>query len=199
MTDSRPPDIAAGINPSPLSPDLTVRPLTAADRPWVLPFIRDRWGAEAVVAHDTVYHPADLSGFVALRASEPLGLVTYQIEAMACEIVTIDSLLPSHGIGSTLVDRVREIAVQTGCHRLWLITTNDNLTALRFYQNRGFALAAVHRGAVDRARRLKPEIPRVGDNGIPLRDEIELEIILAANPSDRTPWTYPATHGQAKR
>jgi GNAT superfamily N-acetyltransferase len=199
VTDSRSCDIAAGIDSSPLSPDLTVRPLTPADRPWVLPFIRDRWGAETVVCHDTVYHPADLPGFVVLRASEPLGLVTYQIEATACEIVTIDSLLPGQGIGSTLIAHVLTISAQSGCTRLWLITTNDNLTALRFYQNRGFALAAVHRGAVDRARRLKPEIPRVGDNGIPLHDEIELELNLAANPSDRIPWTYPAIHGQAER
>jgi hypothetical protein len=69
-----------------------------------------------------------------------------------------------------------EAAGRQGCARLWVITTNDNVDALRFYQRRGFCLAAVHRGAVDRSRAsLKPEIPAVGAYGIPLRDEIELE------------------------
>jgi hypothetical protein len=63
--------------------------------------------------------------------------------------------------------------------RAWLVTTNDNMRALRFYQRLGWELVAVHRGAVDRAREtLKPEIPRVGNDGIPLRDEIELEYRL---------------------
>jgi hypothetical protein len=61
---------------------------------------------------------------------------------------------------------------------LWLITNNDNLPALGFFQKRGLSLVAVYRNAVDVARRLKPEIPLVGKNGIPLRDEIELEMVL---------------------
>jgi hypothetical protein len=61
---------------------------------------------------------------------------------------------------------------------VWLVTTNDNLDALRFYQRRGLRLVAVHAGAVDEARRLKPEIARVGEYGIPIRDEIELELVF---------------------
>ena len=73
----------------------------------------------------------------------------------------------------------RRVAAEAGCTKLWLITTNDNVDALRFYQRRGFRLAALHRGSVDDSRaRLKAEIPEVGDHGIPLRDEIELELEL---------------------
>ena len=61
------------------------------------------------------------------------------------------------------------------CTRLWLITTNDNLRALRFYQRRGFRLAALHRDALETSRRLKPSISEIGFHGIPLRDELELE------------------------
>lgn len=39
----------------------------------------------------------------------------------------------------------------------------------------GFGLVAVHEGAVDRSRRVKPEIPLVSDNGTPIRDELEYE------------------------
>ncbi len=52
------------------------------------------------------------------------------------------------------------------------------MNALRFYQKRGFVLVAIHRDALDISRKLKPEIPLIGNDGIPLRDEIELEMIL---------------------
>ena len=74
-----------------------------------------------------------------------------------------------------MIEAVRLLARRQGCTRLWVITTNDNVDALRFYQRRGFRLVRVHRGAVDRSRAsLKPEIPPVGAYGIPLRDEIDL-------------------------
>ena len=80
------------------------------------------------------------------------------------------------GVGSALVGEVERIAHAAGCGRLWLITTNDNVDALRFYQPRGFRLVALHAGTVDDSRAgLKPEIPKVGEHGIPLRDELELE------------------------
>lgn len=59
------------------------------------------------------------------------------------------------------------------------LSPDDNLNALRFYQKRGFVLVAIYRNALDIARKLKPEIPLIGNDGIPLRDEIELEMILA--------------------
>ncbi len=107
-----------------------------------------------------------------------MGLVTYRIEGQACEVVTLDSLEANIGIGTALVEAVREAATQAGCTRLWLITTNDNMDALRFYQKRGLRLVAVHRDAVTEARRSKPQIPWIGNDGIPLRDEIELELML---------------------
>ena len=58
---------------------------------------------------------------------------------------------------------------------MWLLTTNDNLDALRLYQRHGFRLVQVHPGAVDLARQAKPSIPEVGAYGIPLRDELILE------------------------
>jgi hypothetical protein len=58
---------------------------------------------------------------------------------------------------------------------VWLVTTNDNTAAIRFYQRRGWDLVALHRDALDRSRELKPAIPRTGDDGIALRHELELE------------------------
>ena len=159
-------------------PDITIQPLNIADREWVSQFMLEHWGSNKVVSRGVVYYPQDLPGFVALHESEKVGLVTYNITGASCEIVTIDSIRPSSGVGSALIEAVRDIAINSGCKRLWLITTNDNMNALRFYQKRGFVLVAVHRNALEVSRRLKPEISLIGNDGIPLRDEIELEMIL---------------------
>lgn len=157
---------------------INIQALTADQQPHVRELVRERWGAETVVAHETIYQPHTLPGFVAVEGTSWLGLLTYQIVGAACEIVTLESLIEGRGVGSALIAAVQAAAVRARCRRLWLITTNDNLNALRFYQKRGFVLVGVHREAVMRARRLKPEIPLIGDHGIPIRDELELEMLL---------------------
>ena len=122
--------------------------------------------------------PAALPGFVAVGEGGPVGLLTYSIQGERCEIVTLNSFIEGRGVGTRLVESAKGVASESGCTKLWLITTNDNLEALRFYQKRGFVLVAVHRNALDLSRRLKPEIPALGRHAIPLRDEIELEIGL---------------------
>jgi ribosomal protein S18 acetylase RimI-like enzyme len=107
-----------------------------------------------------------------------VGLLTYNIDGTDCEIVTLDSWGQSKGVGTELLEAVKQSARQEGCKRLWLITTNDNIHALRFYQKRGFVFAAIHVNAVEGSRKIKPEIPLSGDNGIPIRDEIKLEMWL---------------------
>ena len=109
---------------------------------------------------------------------ERQGLVTYRVSAGTCELVTLDSLQMGLGVGSALVEAVVQEAQRAACTRLFLITTNDNIGALRFYQRRGWVLAALRREALEVSRRLKPSIPAVGRNGIPLRDELELEYPL---------------------
>ena len=100
--------------------------------------------------------------------------MTFEVRPGVLEIVTINALDRLPGIGTMLIEAVRAEAKRLGCHQVTLTTTNDNIGALRFYQRRGFRLAALRPGAVDRSRQRKPEIPRTGDFGIPLRDEIDL-------------------------
>jgi ribosomal protein S18 acetylase RimI-like enzyme len=112
------------------------------------------------------------------------GVLTYVISGAACEVLTLDAADRHRGTGTALIEAIETLARAAGCTRLWLITTNDNVDALRFYQRRGFRLAKLHAGAVDDARaRLKPGIPRTGDHGIPLRDELELELRMFSSPS----------------
>jgi GNAT superfamily N-acetyltransferase len=153
--------------------DFSLRPVLPEDREWIQRLIRERWGSDIGVVHDTVFHPADLPGYLALRGEDRVGLITYNISDQGCEIVTIDSLAPARGIGSALIDAVKTNARNSGCHRLRVTTTNDNLNALRFYQKKGFVLAALRPNALAKTRKLKP-VPELGENGIPIRDEIEL-------------------------
>jgi len=154
-----------------------VRPLGAADREWATRRLRDLWG-EGVVSRGRLLDATALPGFVAEGDGEPAGLLTYRIDGGDCEVVTINAFLRGAGAGTALMEAVAAAARDAGCRRVWLITTNDNLRALRFYQRRGFRLAALHRDALARSRELKPSIPEVGLDGIPLRDELELELTL---------------------
>jgi ribosomal protein S18 acetylase RimI-like enzyme len=155
-----------------------VRLLTQSDLPRLRQYWKENWGDEFVVAHGVVYRPDTLDGFVALDSEEWIGEITYYVSGSDCEIVSLDSLREGQGVGIMLIHKVTEQARAKGCQRIFLITTNDNLHALGFYQKRGFELVAVHRGAVNESRKIKSSIPLLGHDGIPLRDEIELEMLL---------------------
>lgn len=155
-----------------------IRPINPSDRPWILNLIEKRWGTNRVVTRGKIHEIKQLPGFIAHNSSDRLGLLTYLISNGDIEIVTLDSLVENIGVGTALISQARSLAEQAACHRIWLITTNDNMPALHFYQKKGFHLVAVHQNALDYSRTLKPEIPLIGLEGIPLRDEIELEIIL---------------------
>ena len=157
---------------------LLVRSIEASDRNWVEFFVKSHWGSEIVVAKGRVLRPVELDGFVGFNGKNPVGLLTYRIEGHDCEIVTIDSIAQGEGVGTALINAVRERAKVKGCRRLWLITTNDNLNALRFYQKRGFRLIAIYPDALEASRKLKPQISIKAANGIPIRDELELELDL---------------------
>ncbi|MFN8591112.1 MAG: GNAT family N-acetyltransferase [Thermomicrobiales bacterium] len=158
--------------------EVAIRATSERDQPWLRAWFRDHWGSEILVLRETVYHPWRLPGFVAEQGPRPVGLLTYRLADDEGEIMTLDSLLSGRGIGSALITRAVTTARAAGCRRLVVVTTNDNMNALRFYQKRGFALAALRPGAVTRGRRLKPEIPLRGDDDIPIRDELELHMIL---------------------
>lgn len=157
---------------------MNIRRLSPADLPRLRQFWIEHWGGEEMITRGKVYRPEQLDGFVAEDGTEWVGLLTFVIEGNECEVTSLDSLREGQGIGSTLIDKAIEEARSRKCDRLFLITTNDNLNALGFYQKRGFEIVAIYRGAVNESRKRKPNIPLIGYNNIPLRDEIELEIIL---------------------
>jgi GNAT superfamily N-acetyltransferase len=107
-----------------------------------------------------------------------VGLITYHIVNNECEIVSLDSMSENRGIGTMLIEKVTDVAREHGCRRVWLITTNDNTHAIRFYQRRGFNMAALHVNAIEESRKIKPQIPLYGFDGIPIMHEVEFEKIL---------------------
>ncbi|MFH1311738.1 MAG: GNAT family N-acetyltransferase [Candidatus Eisenbacteria bacterium] len=153
-------------------------PLEDQYRMWAKKLIEDNWGSTKIVTRGKVHDTAELPGFVGIWRHGPAGLVTYRIDGDQCEITSLDSIVEGVGIATALIDAVREVAIEKKCKRLWLITTNDNQAAVDFYQGRGFEVAAVHKDALVETRRLKPELPQTGIDGIPLKDEIELQSTL---------------------
>jgi ribosomal protein S18 acetylase RimI-like enzyme len=138
--------------------------------------VAELWGSELVAVHGTVLRPAEMPGFIAERSRRVVGLLTYQLVGDMLEIVTLNAIERRAGVGTRLIEAVASAARHFGCREIRLTTTNDNVDALRFYQRRGFRLAELRPGAVDRSRQEKPEIPMVGDYGIPLHDEIDLTL-----------------------
>jgi len=157
----------------------TVAPLAAADRPALLALAREHWGAERVASRGRLWDLGALDGLVA-RDGDGVGFAVFRVEGREAELVLLHAIPAGRGLGSALVETLAARLAARGVARLWLVTTNDNLDALRFYQRRGFALCALHRDALEVSRALKPSIPRVGLHGIPLRDELELERSLGS-------------------
>ena len=157
---------------------VSVRTASAADRPWIDQTLTASWGVLVAARLDELVDLAPLPTLVAEYEGDPVGLLTYRVKSNDWEVVTIDAIRQGVGAGAALLTAVVQLARAAHAHRVWLITTNNNTHALRFYQRNGFDLVAVHRNAVDRARRLKPSIPVIANDGIPIRHELELELIL---------------------
>ena len=155
-----------------------MRPSDASDRPTLEALLRGQ-NALHVARRGELVDSLDHPAFLAVEGDRLLGVATYVAGDGECELLTLHADRRYAGGGSVLVAAVREAAVRAGCRTLWVVTTNDNVDALRFYQRRGFRLTALRPGAVDEGRAtLKPEIPTSGQYGIPLRDELELEMRL---------------------
>lgn len=155
---------------------LIVRPLGPADD--LTGWFVANWGGDTMVAHGRVFRPVELSGLVAERKGHVGGVVTWVVEGDTMEIVSLDASRRREGIGSRLVAGAIEAARDLGLRRVALTTTNDNCTAMVFWQTMGFRFVALRPDAVTQNRHLKSTIPEAGDNGVPIRDELDLELLL---------------------
>jgi ribosomal protein S18 acetylase RimI-like enzyme len=160
---------------------VAVRRLTRGDRGWLAKAVRATWGSIRVVSRGRLIEDVTrLPGFLAeAPLGHPIGFALLRFDDDDAEVVVLQSLEEGRGAGTALLDAARADAEHAGCRRVWLVTTNDNLHALRFYQRRGWDWIEMHRDAVVESRRLKPEISLLGADDIPIRHELELELALA--------------------
>ena len=156
-----------------------ILPLDTGDAEQVKSIAVNQWGDRLVVVHGCQYYLDELLSFKAMRGQTWLGLITYSIDGEVCEIVSLDSFMPRQGVGRLLVEAVQQSARKADCKKIVLITTNDNLNAMAFYQKIGFQMVWVEPDAVTRSRETKPSIPLFADNGLPIRDEITFEMKLS--------------------
>ncbi len=137
----------------------------------------EAWHGPFLAVNGRLWDTRTLPGFAALDADGAvLGYLLYAFHDGVCEIMALESVRENAGIGTRLIEQVKTAALKQHTRTLHVTTTNDNIRAIRFYQKRGFTLRALRPNCMENARRLKPAIPLIGDDGIPLRDEIEFEI-----------------------
>ena len=158
--------------------DITIRLTTPNDAKFVANLMEKHWGGEPLVIRAKNYYPSKLDGMVAAKDEEIIGFLFYEIQGATLEVIVFEVFDKFRGIGTQLLERLKGIAKESGCNRMYLMTNNDNLDALRFYQRRGFHICGIHLDSVKESRKMKPGIPMTGEYGIPLRDEIDLEFIL---------------------
>ena len=147
-----------------------------SDREEVAAFIEQHWRSRLVMSHGHQYYPHREEGFIERRDGKIVGLVTFHVAGETMELLTLNATLEREGIGSSLILSVIERARDKGCRRVMLTTTNDNLRAIGFYQRLGFRMMTINLGVVDEARKIKPQIPETGERGIPIHDEIVMEL-----------------------
>jgi ribosomal protein S18 acetylase RimI-like enzyme len=157
---------------------ILVRSIERGDRPWVVHRLENAFANVTVVRKGVLIDASVLPGFVATDGGRLVGLLTFNATHGECEVVAIISTEESRGIGRALMNAVRDHAVAAGCRRLWLITTNDNSRAFRFYQLWGMDLCAFYRHGAHCSRKVKPSLPERGAEGIPLDHELEFEMLL---------------------
>ena len=157
---------------------LSIEKISAQTRPLIDRQVAESWGGPYIVTRGVLHDTRAHSGFAAVEEGKVIGYILYNIAGGDCEITVLESLRQKHGVGTALINEVLRTAREARCRRVWLITTNDNTHAIRFYQRFGFALRAVHINAMDAARLLKPQIPLAGDDDIPIQHEFEFEIML---------------------
>lgn len=152
--------------------------ITDNNRDAINAFIKEHWYTTIMIIRGKKIDMTDTEGFIFREKDEIIGLATYIVYDDILEITSLDSLQEKKGIGTRLIEHILREAKERGCRKVVVITTNDNINAIRFYQKRGFDMANLFRNALDISRKLKPEIPLIGENSIPLRHEIEFEQLV---------------------
>ncbi len=155
-----------------------VRQIAQGDRDWVAETLVLEWTSTSVARLGEIVEAAGLPGYLATLGGRRVGLVLVDVKDRAYEVVAISTTEPRRGIGRALMGRCVAEARARGCRRVWIVTTNNNLAAIGFYQRLGMDLCALHRHGVHVSRKLKPTIPVRDATGVRIDHELEFELLL---------------------
>jgi N-acetylglutamate synthase-like GNAT family acetyltransferase len=158
---------------------IKIRLKTRHDNQRISTYLKNNWGSEFIISKGKKYYCDDVQGLIAEGDYSISGICLFAVKNEELEIVMIESFVEKSGVGSQLMKELESIAKEQELKRIWLVTTNDNINALRFYFKNGFTFVNIARDVIAEYRKIKPEIPLLnGENGIPIMDEIELEKII---------------------
>jgi len=153
---------------------MEIIPTDHQNRNQVNTFIAEHWGGTLMVICGEEVDVAGYPGFTAMEENSVVGVVRYRIQGDLGEIILLHSLVKRSGRGKSMLAEAERAAYRNGCTLMKVVTTNDNIDALRFYQRCGYDLVKVHYNSMDLVRRIKPYVPLVGEYGLPLKSEMEL-------------------------
>ncbi len=176
--------MSSGLDRGPTYTTLLVRLIAADDRDWVAATLVRDWTSTSVARLGELVDAADLPGYVATASGHRVGVLLVDVKDRDVEVVSVSTSEPRRGVGRALMVRCFDEARATGCRRVWLVTTNDNVAAIAFYQRIGMDLRALHRHAVRASRRLKPTIPDRDAAGVRIEHELEFELLIDTCLSD---------------
>lgn len=152
-----------------------IEAINEQNRALVIEFFNEHWGSSEMIVSSGRYNCAELPGLIYMEDEKVIGLLTYIIKDKTIEIFSLDSVIENRGIGTQLMNFLERLAYKNCMFNIKVITTNDNINALKFYQKLGYRIKEIIPDAVNKARLIKPQIPLQAENGIPIMDEIVLE------------------------
>lgn len=153
-------------------------PVNDANRKQIKRLLIDQWYTTDMIIRGVSVDMTKAGGIAAYEKESIVGLVLYAITDSICHLISLNSLIRHKGIATELISRVADIARGGHCTKIVAVTTNDNIDAIRFYQKRGFDMAYLYHDALAVSRKMKPQIPLMAENGIPMRHEIQFELDL---------------------
>ena len=155
-----------------------VKDIVLEERKKINNFILKRWLSLRMILRGKIVDLKNIDGFYIEDKNNIIAVITYRIVGFSLEIISLDSVYENKRIGSLLINKIKAFANECNLKNIIVITRNDNLRALGFYQKKGFILNKVFFDSIKQACKLKPEIPIKNKNGILIRDEIELKLSL---------------------
>ena len=152
---------------------MTVRPSDESERAAVNDLFHRDFGTTRVSAFDAEHVLADQPTLVALVKDNQLaGALAYRFTEDGLQMLALatDPMWQRAGVGGHLVAEAERLAKEAGRQRAAIVTSNDNLPALYFYQRQHYRIASITPGSL-----INRAAGRPGFAGIAVRDEIRLE------------------------